>query len=83
VADPYPDQTRAAAIPEQLYEILVTADDDGIVMHGVRPDRQICGTGQIKLADVEGVDAMIPKPRCQYRRQLLIDDQPHAARMTA
>ena len=83
VADPYPDQTRAAAIPEQIYEILVAADDDGIVAHRLGPDGGVCGTGQIKLADMEGLDTPIPKPCRQYRRQLLIDDQSHAARMTA
>jgi len=82
VSDTDPHQLRPAST-DQPHKIIVTAHDDSGFAHRLRPNGMIRRSGHAELAHMNGVQTLISKPARQNGRKLLVDDNPHAARMTA
>ena len=67
----------------QAHEVFVPTDDDRSVLFGPREYFDIRGPTEIDVPNVKGIHALIAEPTDQRDRQLLIDDDLHAAMTTA
>lgn len=56
-------------------KVFVLADDDEIVVLGVRPDRAVRGGGQADAADMEGLRVDVSQRFDKTSRQVLVEKQ--------
>jgi hypothetical protein len=72
-----------AAGPDAGDEILVATDDHSVVGCCLGPDVRVWRRAHAELPHMDCIQTLIAKPAGQQGRQLLVDDDPHAARITA
>ena len=75
-------RVRCPAQRQQLPEVAVSRHDDEVVGDGAVEDLFVRGGHHVQVGDVACVVAGRAKPFCDPRRQVGVDEQPHAGRAT-
>ena len=83
VAQPYPQEpTRVMRLAAQVKKVLVLAYDDPGVIYSQGLQSPVVEQVEPTLENVFGVMSAIAEPTGQGRRQLVIDQKPHATSTT-
>lgn len=78
------DHRRAGGSSErqQHREIAVCSDDDEALKDGTVEDLRVGGSGEADVRDVGGVEPSVAQGSEKPRRQVGVDQEPHAGRAT-
>lgn len=79
VADAKPENGWSGTALQPVRKVLVLGDEDGLVFHGIAPDRGIVGVPQTNVGDVLGLMAPCGQQPGEGGWKLGVDDEAHGS----
>ena len=82
---PFESKPRAQRVAQEptVHEILIFANDDGVLAAGAFPNQRVIRGLQPQIEDVNRVMALTRDPARQHRRELRVNEKVHPGCNTA